>query len=446
MPDFVDTPERMLDLNWATFHFPASAVNDGCGVIVCPPNLAAEIRIAHNRVMLLRADRIELALLSLILDWTGGAPGPTFRLHQYRQAVQPAVEDATDVEVVESLRILHENNLIEIDRYAGFTPVPYDQRESDAFFFTTAEAFRCRARPRARRRQQELTGINRHGIFISHINEERPLALRLQKLLETALSPKPPVFVSSDYDSIRSGEEWYRAILLGIRRSEAVVVLLSPQSIDRRWINFEAGIGLGQESQVIPVVWRGLTKEEVSFPLGQLHARELDEGDECAALLRHLAAVCRLELNETMVAEFIADAEKLRHTIPFSGMKATVFRQGRIVGLSIQNTGNKPLDMIEAELLVAEPLSHTAVLTAHSPVRETIRRDADGVKLRGYKLTTIPSPRPHLGFEQLTHTLIKEAGEIFLTGINISLPERIPEEHHSLPVHFRVSRSLSEID
>ena len=282
--------------------------------------------IAHNRRMLLRADRIELALLSLILDWMGGAPGPAFRLHQYREAVQPAVEDATEVEVVECLRVLHENGLIEIDRYAGFTPVPYDQREGDDFFLATAEAFRCRAKPRARRRQQELAGHNRHGIFISHINEERPLALRLQKLLETALSPKPPVFVSSDYDSIKSGEEWYRAILGGIRRSEAVVVLLSPESIDRRWINFEAGFGLGQESQVIPVVWRGLTKGEVGFPLGQLHARELADRDECAALLRHLAAAFHLELNEMVVTEFIADAERLRQTIPSCGLKATVFR------------------------------------------------------------------------------------------------------------------------
>lgn len=415
------------------------------GVNTGTPNLRANL-IAHNRRMLLRADRIELALLSLILDWMGGTPGPAFRLHQYLQAVHPAVEDATDVEVVECLRVLHENGLIEIDRYCGFTPVPYDQREGDAFFLATAEAFRCRAMPRARRRRQELAGHNRQGIFISHINEERPLALRLQKLFETALSPQPPVFVSSDYDSIKSGEEWYRAILEGIRRSEAVVVLLSPESIDRRWINFEAGFGLGQESKVIPVVWRGLTKGEVRLPLGQLHARELTDREECATLLRHLAAIFHLERNEAVVGEFIADAERLQETIPSCGLKATVFRQGRIVGLSIQNTGNKPLDMIEAELLVAEQLSHAAVLTAFSPVRETIRRDADGVKLLGYKLTTIPSPQPHLGFEQLTQTLLKEAGEIFLSGINISLPERIPDEHQQLPVRFRVSSRQTTVE
>ena len=172
------------------------------------------------------------------MDWKGRSPGPVYRLHRYREAVLPRVEDAIDAEVVESLRVLHENGLIEIDRYLGFTPVPYDQSQGDSFFFDTAEAFRCRPKPRARRRQQELSGSDRQGIFISHIGEERPLALRLQGLLEIALSPKPPVFVSSDYDSIKSGEEWYRAILDGLKRCQSVIALLSPDSVKRPWINF----------------------------------------------------------------------------------------------------------------------------------------------------------------------------------------------------------------
>jgi hypothetical protein len=389
--------------------------------------------------MLLRADSIELALLNLILDWKGGSTGPAYRLYQYREAVLPMVEDATEAEVVECLRVLHGTRLVDIDRYVGFTPVPYDQSEGDAFFFGTAEAFRCMARPGARRRQQELAGHNRQGIFISHIGEERPLALRFQQLLEAALSPKPPVFVSSDYDSIKSGEEWYRAILDGLRRSQAVITLLSPQSVGRRWINFEAGFGLGQESQVMPVVWRGLPKEDVGLPLGLRHIRELSDKDECAALLRHLAALFHLKVNEAAIPEFIDGVENLHQTLPSYGLKATAFRQGRVVCLSVQNNGNTPLDMIEAELLVAEPLSHTAHLTAFSPVRETASREADGTRFCGYKLTTIPSPRPHLGFEQLPHTLVREAGEIILAGINISLPERILDKQKHLPIQYRVS-------
>lgn len=65
--------------------------------------------------------------------------------------------------------------------------------------------------------------------------------------------------------------------------------------------------------------------------------------------------------------------------------------------------------------------------------------ETNGIRIRGYKPTTIPSPLPHLGFEHLTQTLVKEAGEVLLTGIDISLSERIPEEYEKLPIYFRVS-------
>jgi hypothetical protein len=90
--------------------------------------------IGHNGSMQLRADRVELALLNLIVAWRGGSPGPAYRLHRYREAVLPTVDDVTGAEIVESLRVLHENGLIEIDRYVGFTPVPYDDRQGDSFF------------------------------------------------------------------------------------------------------------------------------------------------------------------------------------------------------------------------------------------------------------------------------------------------------------------------
>jgi hypothetical protein len=284
--------------------------------------LQAAKRNRTQRKMMLRADRIELALLNLILDWKGGPLGPTYRLYQYREAVLPKVGDATEFEVVECLRVLEGSRLISIDRYIDSTPVPYNQSEGDAFFLSTSEAFRCIARPGARRRQQELAGQNREGVFISHIGEERPVALRLQQLLESALSPKPPVFVSSDYDSIKTGEEWYRAILDGLRRSQVVIILLSRQSVDRRWINFEAGFGLGQESQVMPVVWRNLTKGDVGPPLGLLHTRELADNDECAALLRHLAALLHLRVDEAAVPEFVRNAENLQQALPSDGQRS----------------------------------------------------------------------------------------------------------------------------
>jgi hypothetical protein len=45
---------------------------------------------------------------------------------------------------------------------------------------------------------------------------------------------------------IGSGEKWYEAILSGLKQSDAVIVLLSQHSQERRWINFEAGFAMSQ--------------------------------------------------------------------------------------------------------------------------------------------------------------------------------------------------------
>jgi hypothetical protein len=53
------------------------------------------------------------------------------------------------------------------------------------------------------------------GIFISHIGDEAPVADALKAYLMRCFGPSLQVFVSSDYDSIATGEEWYRAIVRG---------------------------------------------------------------------------------------------------------------------------------------------------------------------------------------------------------------------------------------
>jgi hypothetical protein len=76
------------------------------------------------------------------------------------------------------------------------------------------------------------------GVFISHIGEGSATAILLKDLLQRTFSCNLPVFVSSDYESIRGGDMWYTRIVQGIRASAVVIVLLSPDSVERKWINF----------------------------------------------------------------------------------------------------------------------------------------------------------------------------------------------------------------
>jgi len=97
----------------------------------------------------------------------------------------------------------------------------------------------------------------KQGVFISHISEEQEAAHLLKFYLRRSLGEDLPVFVSSDYDSIAGGDIWFQTIIKGLNTAAVVIVLLSPASNDRRWINFEAGVGVGAGATVIPVVVHG---------------------------------------------------------------------------------------------------------------------------------------------------------------------------------------------
>ena len=125
----------------------------------------------------------------------------------------------------------------------------------------------------------------KNGVFISHITEERATALLLKDLLQQTFGDGLRVFVSSDYESIAGGEVWFQTIIKGLKSCAIIIVLLSPDPFDRRWINFEAGVGIGADATVIPVVVHDLERNDVGHPLINLQIRSLQTIKEAQALL-----------------------------------------------------------------------------------------------------------------------------------------------------------------
>jgi hypothetical protein len=77
--------------------------------------------------------------------------------------------------------------------------------------------------------------------FISHISEEAAVAARLKSVLVRDFRDPFDVFMSADTESIAAGEDWLRAVEKALRECAIVMILCSPESIRRPWINFEAG-------------------------------------------------------------------------------------------------------------------------------------------------------------------------------------------------------------
>lgn len=103
--------------------------------------------------------------------------------------------------------------------------------------------------------------------FISHVTEETEVAAMLKEALSRDFLRLLDVFVSSDGESISAGDDWLKSIDSAIRQSRLMLVLCSPASIRRPWINFEAGAAWMQQIPIIPLCHAGLTPGDLPAPL-----------------------------------------------------------------------------------------------------------------------------------------------------------------------------------
>src|SRR5450759_1181141 len=121
-------------------------------------------------------------------------------------------------------------------------------------------------------------------IFISHITEEAEIANRLKDFVEQKFLRSVDVFASSHEQSIRLGDEWFMAIKDSISKCELMIVVCSPISVARPWINFESGAGWVRGIPVIPLCHSGLTPGRLTVPLNSLQAGMLNERSDLQKL------------------------------------------------------------------------------------------------------------------------------------------------------------------
>lgn len=118
------------------------------------------------------------------------------------------------------------------------------------------------------------------SVFISFIHEEEREAECVQSFIVAVLHLQDRPFMSSDRWKIYAGELWLGRIIDELSKA-VVILMLSPRSVNRPWVNFEAGMGWGLKAAVIPVCHGDLKKEELPKPYSNLQAIELQTpGDQ----------------------------------------------------------------------------------------------------------------------------------------------------------------------
>jgi TIR domain len=128
-------------------------------------------------------------------------------------------------------------------------------------------------------------------MFISHVNEDARIAAKLKEIIEREFLGLPKVYVSSDGETIAAGEDWLNALDLTLRETELLLVLCSPNSIRRPWINFELGAAWMLKVPIIPICHSGLMPRDLPIPLSLRQGISLSNSEHLPHLYSRIADI-----------------------------------------------------------------------------------------------------------------------------------------------------------
>ena len=154
-------------------------------------------------------------------------------------------------------------------------------------------------------------------VFISHITEEKEMALELKQLIEESFLGMLSVFVSSDENSISSGSRWLDNITSALGNCAIELILCSPTSVKRPWINFEPGAGWIIEITVIPLCHSGMEPSSLPVPLNLLQAAKISEMSNLKLIFPVLASAIGAKCPNVMFDDFIGRMKELERKYSF---------------------------------------------------------------------------------------------------------------------------------
>ena len=115
-------------------------------------------------------------------------------------------------------------------------------------------------------------------VFISYVHEDKDIAAALQEMLSSVLKLEKEVFLSADETQVLAGHTWLDRIRDALESCEVLLLLLSERSINRAWVNFEAGAVWLARKPVIPICIGKMLIEFLPQPYAGIQAVELPSG------------------------------------------------------------------------------------------------------------------------------------------------------------------------
>ena len=175
-------------------------------------------------------------------------------------------------------------------------------------------------------------------------------------------------FVSSDTQSIHAGDEWLVSVRKALEQCAMLVVLCSPDSVHRPWINFEAGAAWMRDIPIVPVCHSGLHVRDLLVPLSLRQAIALDNAKGLEQLYSTAAKIvgCRVPGRD-----FSALARDLAGGLPIKVLRSSpqivdserALRDRLLEALSHPDVTWRSLHALASELLTTEERVSDLLLT-----------------------------------------------------------------------------------
>lgn len=153
------------------------------------------------------------------------------------------------------------------------------------------------------------------NVFISHNTEEAPLALFLKRFIKKAFLGKIDVFVSSDVQDLGPGDRFVKRIVTALEQSKVLIIICSPSSIARPWINFEAGYGWAKQMRIIPVCHSGQHVDQLPFPHNNYQALQLEDEAFFNRLVTALCTTFKFDAPPLALATLRKELNKVKDTL-----------------------------------------------------------------------------------------------------------------------------------
>jgi len=147
-------------------------------------------------------------------------------------------------------------------------------------------------------------------IFLSHNVKDKPLADIIEKTIRKISLQKINAWFSSDErvgGGFNAGDNWYDKIISNITNCNVLIALLTPNSIERPWLYYEAGIAKGLNKIIVPVCI-GMKREDMKTPLNITQAYQLTDKKSLEEFLGKILALCDFPLDKENFKDPIENA------------------------------------------------------------------------------------------------------------------------------------------